>query len=144
MFYTIKHNYYLERKKMKVNTIQSSQHNFSSLKIKVKDNGDTERKKQLEAIRNELPKIQQMPEIDKYEISITGKGRPGACSIWEGPKPHLEITAKKPGLFKTKKGYAAWYTYNKTNGSIQDAIRKALLDLFEQESRKNNGINIKY
>lgn len=129
---------------MKIGAIQNSQQNFSSLKIKVKDNGDAERKKQLEAIKNELPKIQQMPEIHKYEISITGKGQPGACSIWEGPRPHLVITAKKPGLFKTKKGYAEWYTYNKTNGSIQDAIRKALLDLFEQESRKNNGIDIKY
>lgn len=124
---------------MNINSIQNSQQNFSSLKIRVKDNGESSRKMQIETLKSELPALEQMPEADLYNIKITGKGSDTANDSWEDVPAHLAITVKRPGLFKKQNAYLTWY--NQQDGTIQDTIKRAIGILHEKESRKNNGID---
>ncbi|MBQ8887536.1 MAG: hypothetical protein IJY61_07550 [Candidatus Gastranaerophilales bacterium] len=123
---------------MNINSIQNANLSFSSLKIRVKDNGDPARKQQLEQIKAELPMLEQMQEVDKYQINIKGVGSDAEADSWEGPRPYLEISAKRPGLLNTKTARLHWT--NPEDGTIQDKIKNAVSILLEKESRKDNGI----
>lgn len=118
---------------MNIGVLQNSQQSFSSLRIRVKDTGAPERKRQLDALRNELPFLKQMPEVEKYEISIVGKN-----DFDEQLPECICIKAKRPNLFKPK---TAMIEY--CGGSVESAIRKAVEYLHEKELRKENGINFR-